>query len=36
MKVPSDNGPDSIISASWLDNEPEQDVGDVDNPDGLL
>ena len=34
-ELPGDNGPDSIIGASWFDNEPEQDVGRVDDPDGL-
>jgi len=31
-----DNGPDGIINASWGDNEPEQDVGHVDYPDGAV
>ena len=33
--LPCDNGPDSVISAGGFDDEPEQDVSDVDNPDGL-
>lgn len=34
-KLPCDNGPNSIIGASRLDDKPEQDIGDVNNPDGL-
>jgi len=30
------NSPDGVITASRLNNEPEQDVSDVDNPDGAI
>ena len=33
--LPGDNGPYGIIATGWFDDEPEQDVSDVDNPDGL-
>ena len=36
QQSPCDDGPDGIIGASRLDDEPEQDVGHVDDPDGLL
>jgi len=36
LKLPGDNGPDGIFGASWGDGEPEQDVGQVDDPDGLF
>lgn len=35
-KLPSDNGPDGIVSTGWSDDEPEQDVCHVDDPDGLV
>jgi len=34
-ELPGDNGPDGVIGAGWFDDEPEQDVGNVDDPDGL-
>jgi len=34
--LPGNNGPDGIIGASWGDGEPEYDVGQVDDPDGLF
>jgi len=35
-ELPGDNGPDGVIGTGWFDDEPEQDVGDVDDPNGLL
>ena len=35
-ELPGDDGPDGIIRAGWFDDEPEQDVCHVDDPDGLL
>ena len=34
--VPRNNGPDGVISAGGFDDEPKQDVGDVNDPDGLF